>query len=434
MILFFCIFCGIILLTIVYSLPVDSMRKNLVYGAEELAKVGSEPMWAPNLWYTATENFTDCVMLNEATYDNDDSAFRRAMLNPWMTWEDSAGQAGNLYKVVTDNVSGHEYNYGRYWHGYLVFIKPLLLVFNYSELRVLFAFVCIVMTITCCLVFYQELPKYFIPFIACLLIINPITVSLSFTYIAPYLIMLLFSIYIFQCRSDRLSRVRFMGIIFFINGIVLAYIDFLTYPVVTLGIPLIIYVLRVGKMDGVICITRSQETINMEPIFRIIVISMHWIVGYAGMWFGKTLIASIFTEENVIIDFIKNLFYRINGQVEGMQEITPIYAVYKNIGMLSNKPVLFLLIVAVALSVVYTLFQNKKKELMKLGNNSRCYILSLVIISSYPFVWYFVVSNHSAIHCWMTYRNLAVTVFGLLCLIVAVMDIKFSEIYLQLEE
>ena len=31
----------------------------------------------------------------------------------------------------------------------------------------------------------------------------------------------------------------------------------------------------------------------------------------------------------------------------------------------------------------------------------------------YPFVWYSVIRNHSAVHLWMTHRNLAVTIFAI---------------------
>ena len=40
-------------------------------------------------------------------------------------------------------------------------------------------------------------------------------------------------------------------------------------------------------------------------------------------------------------------------------------------------------------------------------------VVSLAIIGLYPFVWYSIIRNHSVIHSWMTYRNLAVTIFAI---------------------
>jgi hypothetical protein len=43
--------------------------------------------------------------------------------------------------------------------------------------------------------------------------------------------------------------------------------------------------------------------------------------------------------------------------------------------------------------------------------------LIFVVIALYPFVWYFVLKNHSYIHNFFTYRNLSITVLSLLFLL-----------------
>ena len=39
--------------------------------------------------------------------------------------------------------------------------------------------------------------------------------------------------------------------------------------------------------------------------------------------------------------------------------------------------------------------------------------VSFAIIGLYPFGWYSIIRNHSVIHSWMRYRNLAVTIFAI---------------------
>ena len=43
----------------------------------------------------------------------------------------------------------------------------------------------------------------------------------------------------------------------------------------------------------------------------------------------------------------------------------------------------------------------------------RSSLLSLAVAFAVPFVWYFLLRNHSMVHCWMTYRNLSAAVFAL---------------------
>ena len=43
----------------------------------------------------------------------------------------------------------------------------------------------------------------------------------------------------------------------------------------------------------------------------------------------------------------------------------------------------------------------------------RSSLLSLAVAFAVPFVWYFLLRNHSLVHCWMTYRNLSAAVFAL---------------------
>ena len=45
-------------------------------------------------------------------------------------------------------------------------------------------------------------------------------------------------------------------------------------------------------------------------------------------------------------------------------------------------------------------------------------VLSFAVVILLPFAWYAVLKNHSYVHDYMTYRNLAVTIFATLCFFV----------------
>ncbi len=119
------IFMATILMSLVYSLPTSSMKVNIENSYKILSEEG-EYHNVNSSFYKHTgqlDNFTDALMLNQAYYNNVDlSAIEKAMLNQQNGW----GIEG-LFSLISGNTN--EVNsYARYWHGYLVFLKPMLFV------------------------------------------------------------------------------------------------------------------------------------------------------------------------------------------------------------------------------------------------------------------------------------------------------------------
>ena len=46
----------------------------------------------------------------------------------------------------------------------------------------------------------------------------------------------------------------------------------------------------------------------------------------------------------------------------------------------------------------------------------------ILIVSTFPYIWYLVLGNHSQVHYWMTFRSQAITVFGILCFAITCID------------
>ena len=93
------------------------------------------PRWG-NVVHTRLDNFTTSIMLMEAAYPAEGKILNSALLNPsWPIRNGSA--AGTLVEVSQNNFQAENaaWIYPRYWHGYLVFLKPLLTFFNLQILR-----------------------------------------------------------------------------------------------------------------------------------------------------------------------------------------------------------------------------------------------------------------------------------------------------------
>ena len=124
----------------------------------------------------------------------------------------------------------------------------------------------------------------------------------------------------------------------------------LTYPLVSLGIPLCFLV------------ALNREKFFALPIKsaikKLTAYSAAWGFGYVGMWASKWILATMFTEYNVLVDAFYNA--------------------------LSSK------------------------------------LSPSILQVSLPFIWYFVVIKHSYIHDFLVYRELAIAIFDLSCLVVEI--------------
>lgn len=195
---------------------------------------------------------------------------------------------------------------------------------------------------------------------------------------------------------------------FLASGIFTAYFDLLSYPLVTLGIPLIIFSIKYYKELIV------QD--NKQAISAIVSNSSFWCIGYGGMFVGKWLLAWYVSDISVIIQSVNQLQYRMSSHVaayEGGRAITPVLAIIKNLYLVFNEPI-FAVLFFVFITCLY------KLRMIKHVSGSQDYTViknALRIIMLYPFIWYALLCNHSFVHPFFTYRTLSIFVFAEGCLI-----------------
>ena len=98
-----------------------------------------------------------------------------------------------------------------------------------------------------------------------------------------------------------------MAELFFACGMCINFMDFLTYPIVTLGVPLIALLLLSLKDDRVNFLTGLR---------KIIICSVLWTAGYAVSWTTKWILASVVLKKNVLLDAAGQAAFRIAGDAE----------------------------------------------------------------------------------------------------------------------
>ncbi|MBQ9734591.1 MAG: hypothetical protein IJV95_01910 [Clostridia bacterium] len=199
-------------------------------------------------------------------------------------------------------------------------------------------------------------------------------------------------------------------------GMITNFLDFLTVPVITLGIPLTIYMLMIIKDGGV------DRKKNIKKAIFVIVL---WFLGYGLCWISKWALASLVLKENVFDTAIKAIFFRTAGSAE--YSGNPIFAVGANVGLLFYQVIpysILMLIVLVVLVIIRIKFKNVKFGLGKLS-------LIFWLIGIIPYCWYLVLANHSFWHSWFTFRAQAVTIFSVSAVLLWNTDVEKFTAYIK---
>ena len=130
---------GTLLLMLVYLLPEGLLRARVVESSDIFYTEGVYPQLVQRYKGSQLDNETDAIMLLSAIdEDAERNVLERAMAVPHVYIAGENSGCRTLVANVWENQqeSGKS-DYGRYWHGYLVWLKPLLVIFSYADIRYL---------------------------------------------------------------------------------------------------------------------------------------------------------------------------------------------------------------------------------------------------------------------------------------------------------
>lgn len=379
---------GYFALVLVYMIPVEGIKENL-YKSYSLLE--SEGTWRKLVkWHddTMLDNWTDSTILIESGYEYTQPVYQAALLVPQCS-VGSDNPTDSFIKIYRqdDDLEIHEWNYVNYWHGYLIFIKPLLLFLTYGQIRYLNQFVqTLLISAIFVLLGYKKKILYAIPFALTYIFLNPAVVSMSIQYNTMFLITFLQVLFIL-IQKDRYNSTEFWLFHFLIVGCITSYFDFLTYPIIGYGIPFVLLV--------------SLYPLKIkEELCSFIKTGVMWCVGYVGMWAGKWIIGTMLTHENIILKAIERIKYRSRGEAE---TYTYLEVLQRNFRL--RRDVIIVSILFMGFCFMYVVI---KKEKIK-WNETIIYLLIALI----PFAWYLMAANHSYEHAFFTYRSLGVFVISI---------------------
>ncbi len=396
-----CIFIGFILILAVYAIPTAQIESNVQSSADTIVKEGAYPCWRNIFGNNFLDKYSDTMMLLVASYSSDENLLERSMLAK-RAYIEEKNPVDALKAKYMDNEPVTYKPYSRYWHGYLVYLKPLLCAFTYSQ--ILFINGCLVTLIAVWLVvlmYRKNMRRYIIPYLFALSLINPISIGQTMQYSTIYYIYSIATI-LFLLNKERFlaSKEKFL-LYFVIIGCMTSYLDLLSYPFVTFGIPITFYV----------CVSKE----NYKKVFNVVVLALvAWGVGYVGMWIGKWILGTLLSSQNVLSDALQQVQFRSSMYATPHREVidttfSMVDVIYKN---------LYTFIITkwwlIALFGVYMLLLITKIE--RKGLKDYLWVV-LIFICILPIIWYMGASNHSYMHAWLTFRELMISAFAVMCLL-----------------
>ena len=389
-----------IMMILLYSLPTEQMKKNVAM---------SIPMWdggsfSFNNWangknYTKLSNFTESIMFNTAIYRPTNSAIYNSMITAHAIYSDIEKNI-DAGRIAKDEEGFSTKEYSRYWHGYLLYMIPGLQIMDIGELKIISLFLQFFLTLVLVYLLGKRSMLLILFYGTVALFINPVTTVLTFQEADIYCIMMI-SMIIMLRYNEKLQKGLYFSF-FMVNGICVAFFDLLTYPLVAFGVPLILNLL-INDFTGI-----------RDELKKIIIYSIGWIIGYVGMWGGKWLVSSILTGRNMFSDAFRSIGIRTHGQGEYNGVLSyrnTLSAIWNSI---NDLPMILLFLLTIGIIILYFI-RNKHKILFSANSlkRSTCFL----IIGLFPFLWYYVVMNHSIVHPWYSYRELAITIWSIAAIV-----------------
>lgn len=360
----------------VYRIPHEKLQENIDEANLLIDQEGSYPLYFFGSQASRLDNFTDRLMINTNRDVKKNDPLYNAMSN-----------AG----------------YSRYWHGYMTVLRPMLTLFSLQEIRYIstVAFFLLILAVFCKM---QKMAGRlsalsFILMLSCLFILA-VPTSLQFQSVFYILfISLLALLYLYPHLPERYIPLLFMTV-----GAVTNFFDLLTAPLLTMGVPLALYLL-LSVRDGAPW---------LYCLRRILLNGFFWVLGYGLCWAAKWAIGGAITDTNIFQVAITAIFFRTSGNED--MPVDRLETVSDNFHIVFDyAPIYLTLIFAFTVLLVLAVLSHPAPK--KLASSA----LFLPIVAL-PYMWFFVLANHSSLHVYFTYRIQGIAVFALALALVMLID------------
>ena len=376
-----CVF-SFILITLI---PKDLIKDNMLSSADEMYNLPAFRYFnSYQNGSTLIHNYPDPITFNLTYSLNPRKPVSSMFLTKYYSTNKYIESVNLREKAIHDYDANKEYY--RYWHGNIVMVKLLLLIFDYKEILI---FLAVVLTVLAVLITYQLFKRD--KFLGIIFFISNILVQVYVTFCClEYIYMFLLS-YILALISFKFINAKEENIycLFIVGGVLANFFDFLTTETLVLTLPfLIIYYFRY-----------KDKKVDKSTFIFFIKSALAFLLSYSLMWILKWLILAIFFKQSPASFLNDHLVER------GINENTFKLGFFDSIIINLRQLIPFCFfadIVVIIVSIIYILFLIYNFIRRKFG----LYEFILVCISLVPIVRFLVMFMHSYDHYFFTYRAL----------------------------
>lgn len=392
---------GFVLLIMAYSLPTQRMRQNVAASLEQVSSEGKYYQWANGYKNAQSDTYTDASLILNAIYPGSGNVVKDAMNAPRILYGDDNNEDSVVLAAREEPRETHEVNYGRYWHGSLIFLKPLLLFFDLADIRMMSMILQMgLLFLVIAEMVKRKLEKPLLGFFTAVILLNPISVVMCFCFSVEYMLMLAVTWFMLHYHEKLMEGYRYY-FYFLINGILFVYFNELSFPMIGFAIPLIFYLLL--SEEG------AAEKIRKEICYGIM-----WVLGYVALWMGKWILAWIFTGFNYFGEALQQAGrYTSDHATWETENPSVVDRLMKNINVYLKWPYALLVLAIVAVLAVYVI--RRRNHISK--ENIR-QMLPYFLVTLFPFAILIALGNgYSYVHYWFTHRLFAISGFAGVCMI-----------------
>lgn len=383
-------------------------------------------------------NYTDAVIINEAySIDNTNPIYsymsmrkNYAKEETTIELEDIEGELASIYTDEDGNIivkQGSFYSpveelnefvngkinvsitYARYWHGYMVLYRILLLFFNIMGIRILLLILFMLMFIYLMYLLKKQFNiGIMLIFGYALIMQGYFFVSYSLESSPVFIVMMLACIILLK----RIHKIKNLYMYFLIVGCITNFVDFFTVPLITLAIPLCIYILYKQKYDK-----DYKKTIKI-----ILKSSIIWFIGYILTWISKWILFDILYQK----DFIQSAIYQAMYRMERYNQSSALN-LPNVIGEFITNNIQNILLFVIGMMIIRLCMLRKIRICVKQWKVQVKENLPFLVIAVMPFVWYIVLANHTVLHKIFVYRHMLIFLCSILICVMNLFVIKKKE-------
>ena len=415
----------IVLLFLTSLITQSALQKNMEKSADYYSNHQMFDHVTDLMFLSRQDNYADCILTN-IIYHIDQSDLLHSVLQASYFNPEDESVAESFSYAVNHKVNANV-DYSRYWHGSMVVLRPLFVLFDITGVRLVLGIVILIMTVWFeILLFKNRYSLYGICYALGLLFVSVWMCAFCIEYAMPFVVLSVELPILFLWLTKTFNKTSkipaqrpeyVLWTVLSCSGIVTAFVDFLTAETVTFTMAYVLYLIIKERF----CQIKSLK----EECLCFIKSGIIWFCSYAFMVLLKWGISLAVLGKDAFFAALNQAALRINGDatlgnVIGAETVSDFErisgALWRNIGcifpfndtMSLKGTFLYVLLIGIIVFCIWYLFRKKPKN---------CLGKMLLIVSVLPFLRFLVLNNHSYIHFFFTYRALLVGVVVLLYVI-----------------